>query len=267
MTHRELKFDILRLLQNSKLVDDSRLSQRHIGAKIHQYRADGIQKRYELKGEIEPIWLQNLGTPAVKTRTTTTSTVAATTSSETARKIPITIETITTPAKSYVEFTKINSADDPLVQGCDCILGKLRIPEIVSLPGSKGSTHDKGIYRVSMASRQIPYHPTTINRFYGFVHGSHRSMQNYYWKIGNDLYIHPYKKKGNIILILDNPLDAGITQDDPYPISYTLVEFIIMKLLTQDFNIEAKMAADAKNDAADTMIAMQQKLRSYNEDR
>jgi len=133
------------------------------------------------------------------------------------------------------------------------------MPEIVSLPGKRGSFHDRSIFRVATASRQLPYHPTSINRFYSMAKGSYRAKQKYYWKIANNLYIHPYMEKMSLLLILDNPLDAGITENDPYPISNTMLEYIVMKILTQDFNIEAKVAADLRNDATDALIALQQK--------
>lgn len=259
MTLKEITFDILRLLQKSKLVDDSRLSDRHIQYKIHQYRASGIRETFMQTGEIEPIWIQSLGTEAI-TDTTYSSTEPFYDRNKVLNPPTITATTTTTtPATSYVNFSKVNSADDVNLQGCDCIVGKYIMPEIVSLPGKRGSFHDRGIFRVSQASRQIPYFPTSINRFYSLVNGSYRAKHNYYWKIQNNLYTHPYKEKMSLLLILDNPLDAGITEDDPYPISNTMLEFIVMKILTQDFNIEAKVAADLRNDAADALIALQQR--------
>lgn len=232
-----------------------RISKRHIEYKIHQYRAIGIREVYYQRGEIEPIWLQNLGTKEVTKKVTKVTRVMAGTLSD-----KIEIDEVVTKASSTVTFEKINSADDINISECDCTIGRKEIPEIVSLPGRRGSMHDKGLYRVSTASRQQAYYPTTINRFYGFIKGTPRAEMNYYWKIGNILYIHPYRKQMNVILILDNPLDSGITERDEYPISQTLAEFIVMKILTQDFNIEAKMAGDLRNDAADVLLAAQQKL-------
>lgn len=264
MTLKEITFDILRLLQKSKLVDDSRLSDRQIQYKINQYRASGIRETFMQTGEIEPIWIQSLGAEAV-TETTYGVGIPIEPPKEeqgTTPTLPGEITattTTTTSATSYVTFSKVNSADDANLQGCDCIIGKYVMPEIVSLPGKRGSFHDRGIFRVSQASRQIPYFPTSINRFYSLVNGSYRAKHNYYWKIQNNLYAHPYKQKMSLLLILDNPLDAGITEDDPYPISNTMLEYIVMKILTQDFNIEAKVAADLRNDAADALIALQQR--------
>ena len=261
MTLKEITFDILRLLQKSKLVDDSRLSDRQIQYKINQYRASGIRETFMQTGEIEPIWIQSLGTEAVTdiTYTEEEPTIVATEDDKVTLPGAVTATTTTTTeATSYVTFNKVNSADDANLQGCDCIVGKYVMPEIVSLPGKRGSFHDRGIFRVSQASRQIPYFPTSINRFYSLVNGSYRAKHNYYWKIQNNLYTHPYKQKMSLLLILDNPLDAGITEDDPYPISNTMLEYIVMKILTQDFNIEAKVAADLRNDAADALIALQQ---------
>ena len=167
MTLKEITFDILRLLQKSKLVDDSRLSDRHIQYKIHQYRASGIRETFMQTGEIEPIWVQSLGVEAV-TSTTYTQTEPTVEPEEKITLPPVITATTTTTtnATSYVEFVKVNTADDVNLVGCDCTIGKYVMPEIVSLPGKRGSFHDRGIFRVSQASRQIPYFPTSINRFY-----------------------------------------------------------------------------------------------------
>jgi hypothetical protein len=39
-------------------------------------------------------------------------------------------------------------------------------------------------------------------------------------------------------------------------LSSTLAEYIVIKILTQDFNIEAKLAADLRNDATDALVAL-----------
>lgn len=245
--------------------------------KIHQYRSQGIQEEYKRNSEIEPIWLQTLGTAAVTstvmTREVLTSIVVQEQREEgdpdlkqeqllkevtEYKYVPVT--TTITPALNYIEFDKINSADDVNVSGCDCILGKKVIPSIVSLPGEYGSMHDRGLYRVASVSRQLKYYPTTINRFYSYVCGSSRAKHDYYWRIGNTLYIHPYRKMMSVILILDNPLSNGLLTTDQYPLSFTLAEYVIMKILTQDFNIEAKMAGDLRNDAADALISLQRDI-------
>jgi len=235
MTLREISKDILRILQKSKLVDDSRLSERHIRYKIHQYRSQGIRTVYEQKGEIEPVWLQSLG------------------SKEDSAGVTIT--------HSYSIFTKTNSADDITLKACSCTFGKFVLPPVVSLPGKRNGPSDNGVYRVSTASRQQNYFPISIDRFFDLVVGSFQANHNYYFRVGNVLYISPFKEKISLLLILDNPLDGDITADQEYPMSFTLAEFVVMKMLTQDFNIEAKIAADLRNDAADALIALQQKLQ------
>ena len=187
MTLKEITFDILRLLQKSKLVDDSRLSDRHIQYKIHQYRASGIRETFQQWGEIEPIWIQSLRTKATTTTEYEVGEVTEIPDPEPQEGQVVTISlpptvtasttTVSEPSEA-VTFTKINSADDPNIVGCDCIIGKFVMPEIVSLPGKRGSFHDRGIFRVSTASRQQPYYPTSINRFYNMVGGSYRAKQN-----------------------------------------------------------------------------------------
>ena len=216
-----------------------------------------------LELEIEPIWIQSLGTKATtKTEYEIGELPEPIPQEGTLIQPPPVVTSTTTTSvdeSAVVTFTKINSADDPNIVGCDCVIGKFIMPEIISLPGKRGSFHDRGIFRVSTASRQQSYYPTSINRFYNMVGGSYRAKQNYFWKIANTLYIHPYMEKMSLLLILDNPLDAGITENDPYPISNTMLEFIVMKILTQDFNIEAKVAADLRNDASDALIALQRR--------
>lgn len=232
MTLRELSFDIQRLLQNSKLVDDSRISERHINYKIHQYRARGIRETYEKNGEIDPAWLQIL-------------------SSASAGVI-----------HPYVVPTKINAADDASLTGSDCYMGKYTLPAIVSLPGQRGSMHDNGIHRVSAAGRKLKYYATTMERYFGMVKGSFRANHAYYFRVQNDLYMSPYRDKMSIAVILDNPLDNNITDTDTYPISYTLAEYIVMKILTQDFNIESKTIGDLREDAEDALIALRKQQQA-----
>ncbi len=48
-----------------------------------------------------------------------------------------------------------------------------------------------------------------------------------------------------------------MTNKDPYPLSFTLTDYIIMKILTQDFKIEESNVADVINDAKDQLVALQ----------
>ena len=117
MTLKEITFDILRLLQKSKLVDDSRLSDRHIQYKIHQYRASGIRETLQQWGEIEPVWIQSLGTKATTTTEYEVGDLPEPTPQDgiLVQQPPDVTSTTTTTSdqSSVVTFTKINSADDP----------------------------------------------------------------------------------------------------------------------------------------------------------
>lgn len=44
---------------------------------------------------------------------------------------------------------------------------------------------------------------------------------------------------------------------DPYPLSFTLTDYVIMKILTQDFKIEQSNIADIINDSKDQLLALQ----------
>ena len=249
MTLQELVKDIARLLQKSKLVDDSRISTRHLRYKVAQYRAQGIRETYIVRGEIEPIWLQPLGSIAAAEKKSVTGSQAG--------GVFETTPTIAPIRNSYSIFTETNSADDLSLPACNCPIGKLEIPPVVSLPGLHNMQSDNGVYRVSTASRQVKYYPITFDRFFQLEEGTSRQKHSYYFKIGHTLYISPFKEKVSVVAIWDDPLDAnGLLPTDEYPLSNTLTEYIVIKILTQDFNIEAKLAADLRNDATDALIAL-----------
>jgi len=268
---RDLQSDILLILSKSKLSKDFRIRERHIRFLINQYRSVAIRDQYKKTFQIEPTWLQDFG---------------------------------------KVIFTPINSADDPAIPTTSLNLGKFTIPTPVSLP------NDKGVFRVASTSKQKTYYPIEMPRFFELVEGSNRANFCYWFRVGNALYTSPCADQGNVVLILDNPLDGysfftenvqtgnlliGIqyvvtdgqiihntipyiigqtfvavntvftgngtvqyvnkkiprTIDDPYPMSLTMAEFVIIKILTQEFKLEKQEIADIKNDSSDQLTVLQ----------
>lgn len=65
MTLNEITYDLLRLLTHNKAGEDSRLNINNLQYKIHQYRAKKIEEIYRYTKEIDPIWIQNMGTMSV----------------------------------------------------------------------------------------------------------------------------------------------------------------------------------------------------------
>lgn len=266
---KDITSSIMLVLAKSKLSKDFRVEIRHIQFLVAQYRARGIREEYKRNMQIDPAWLQDLGT---------------------------------------VLFTEINSAEDPLIPYTSQKLSKLTIPQVVSLP------NDAGVYRVSGSSRQKRYFPITVDRFFSLVEGSIRNMFPYFFRVGTGLYLSELVDEGNVVLILDNPLDgyvlhsenvlsgnitagdtfmvsdgqiiyngvvvnanstfvgvlnittftgAGTVQynlqkrkmtiDDQYPMSLTMAEYIVIKILTQEFKIEPTEIGDIRNEGNDEL--------------
>lgn len=267
MSLKEIVSSIMLVLAKSKLSKDFRVNTRHIQFLVAQYRARGIREEYKRNIQIDPAWLQDFGT---------------------------------------VQFTEINSADDKAIPYTSQNLSKLTIPPIVSLP------NDAGCYRVVGSSKQKQYYPITVERFFSLVEGSVRNKFAYFFRVGNAIYLNQLVDQGNVVLILDNPLDGYVIQtenvlsgnitvgdsftvtngqviynsivynansifigiqnittysgtgtvqytnqkrsmtiDDEYPMSLTLAEYIVMKILTQEFKIEPTEIGDIRNEGND----------------
>lgn len=257
------------VLAKSKLSKDFRVSNRHIQFLVQQYRARGIREEYKRNMQIDPSWLQDFG---------------------------------------RVEFTKVNSGDDPLIPYTSMDLSKLTIPQVVSLP------NDAGVYRVNGSSKQKRYYPITVERFFSLVEGSIRNKFCYFFRVGTALYVNELIDEGNTVLILDDPLDGYIistekvlsgnitegnvyvvsdgqitynsivynsgaqftgvvnivdyigsgtvkflnqkrkmTIDDQYPMSLTMAEYIVIKILTQEFKLEPTQIGDIRNESQDEL--------------
>lgn len=268
---KEITDDLKLVLSKHQLSDDLKYDDRHLEYTVAKYRARGIRETFMRNGEINPTWIQDQG---------------------------------------VTETTKVDKDDDPAIASCNCVFGKIVIPTVVNLPDIKG------IYRVSSACRSKQYYRTTLERFMGFVDGSVRDNFNYFFTIGNAIYLHPYIKEANVQLILENPLEGEIlvthsiktgdleigsiytitsgsithnsvkyqkgddftavnadytgngvvkfkdqkrdfTKNDQYPIDHTMMEYIIMKILSQEFNIEERRIGDNRNDSIDETVRLQ----------
>ena len=268
----EIRSDIQLLLSKSTQSKNWRVPLPQIEYKIHEKRARGMREEAHRNEEwIDPTWIQDMGRMLV---------------------------------------TQVSSGDDPNVPEFCKNIGKVMIPQVVSLP------EDRGVYRISSSSRKEVYYPIEPARFFDIPEGHVTGMMGRYTRIGRALYMRPYKTEINALLILDNPLDGyvllttnvypgeltigdsftivsgsivhnsvtytagqtftavnadytgtGVVQYtlqkrkmtiyDPYPISFTLTDYVIMKILTQDFKIEQSNIADILNDARDQLQALQ----------
>lgn len=197
--------------------DDSRIRDEFLMSKAHTYRSGFIQEDFSKNRFLNPVWLQDL---------------------------------------KKLSTTKISSADDPSIADTSISLGKVTLPNLVSLP------EDIGLFRVAGSSKQAVYTPVGMNYLYLLLDIDPNTAlnQRLYYRIGNDILLYPYQTECNVVAILGNPLEgytieSGVKRNlkwtDQYPLDRDMAQKIIISILTKEFAIEMKMISDIKNDAQD----------------
>jgi len=271
------------ILKGSRLSKDTRIVDSFLLSRFNAYRSVEIRESYKRNQFMDPAVQQDMGLMMV---------------------------------------TEVPS-NDPLIGqiSSKTPIGKIHIPSIVSLPSDKGivSVHPPS----RLASLASQYYGTPYNTFGSKA--THKDYCNFNWytRIQNHVYIHPYKSEIRMILINDDPMDGyvlqtetpakdalifstdytlgesytvksgqvvhnGITQatgtsfiavnpnytgngvlkftnqkrkmtlEDDYPISYTMTEVIMMKILQKDFGLEKQEIADIRNNATDDSLLLKQ---------
>lgn len=268
---KDIRSDLLLILAKSTQSRNFRIHEDHIDYKIHEKRARGIHEESKRNNDmVDPNWLSEMGT---------------------------------------MDITLITTADDPSVpQECKEV-GKIVIPQVVSL------TENKGVYRVAGSSKKGNWHQKELPLFWDTFSLEGHIAQKFRWyaAVGTSLYLSNPERQANVTLVLYNPLDgfilrtANVTdleigeqyvvvggnithngivyytdgtftavntvftgggkvqyvnkkrrvnENDPYPIG-AIADYVIMKILTQEFKIEASEIGDIRNDNRDALLALQ----------
>lgn len=106
------------------------------------------------------------------------------------------------------DVTVVNSSDDPSVEQTSRCVSKFTLPDIVSL----GS--DRGVHRISTASRMVDFYQTTEENYYALMPGQVELKFNYWWRIGDAYYVSTSEKQVRPFLILGNPMDGFVLQTE-----------------------------------------------------
>jgi len=107
-----------------------------------------------------------------------------------------------------VKMSAVSSSDDPNVLDSKTTFGKAFVPAIIQM------TSDKGAYSVRTLSGEKAYIPTEYNKFWEIPKTGHiASCFNYFFRLGNAFYIHPYKSATKMLLILANPMDGFVVDN------------------------------------------------------
>lgn len=269
---RNIRSDIMLILQKSKLSVDSRLYKKHIEFLIHKYRAAYAYKDFLKTGEIDDDFLQDLG---------------------------------------VLVLSPVNSGDDPLVPFTSLQLGKLTLPPTVALPENKGvyrianASKLTEYYPIKMPRffelvpgsvlANFDYYFVVNNQLFvkycrdlinpvlvllnpmdGFI------MNSEYISSGNLIVGQSYTVynaqviyngtpylPGNTFIVVNGVLiftgigqvkltnmKRAMTLDDPYPIPSHLGAVIAMDILTKEFQIEPQEIGNMKNESQDQLTVL-----------
>lgn len=268
MTQRELVSDILLVGQGLKLSRDTRFRNRHIAFLADKYRARGMREQYSRTPEIESIWVQPMG-------------VLQTTP-------------INSADDPIVAFTskKLSKITLPPVVALPGEMGVFRIASAANLKRYYYTEFNMMMNMIEDSTEgKFQYYSKLLDSFYlspcadkvnvalilerpldGFVIQTERIAQDaliigtsytvYDTQIVSDSVSY---NPGNVFVATAKTYSGSgyvkctdgkrkMTEDDPYPMSLTLAEFVMIKIFSNEFEIEKNQLADAIDDAQDQTI-------------
>jgi len=209
------------------LEDDHDIEPNWLLYKINNYRSIFIEQDFAIRNEINPQWLQKFYRHTV---------------------------------------SKTNSADDPAIELTSITIGKLIIPELISLP------EDLGLYRVTGSSGIMQFQPIDFNTLMMKIECNEEKMGEYGYcsRIGTTLYIYPLCMEVQALLLAKNPLEVQIndngtlrtpTYSDSYPIDPLTAQRIIMEILTKDLALQERAITDITNDSQMQLKILKDEMR------
>jgi len=285
MTRSECIFDILTILTKASFTDDSRLEPDYIGYKIDEKRAKEIRDSYNRHQLIDPIWVQDYGafdTTEVnyaddKTFSFLNCKLAKATLPQTVsfynglasannlgdysfRSISGTEEYFfkqnsklmdllsdmptSHPLRKFAYYSKVGEARYFVSKNQDVVPEKLRAMLILENPldGFVFTTEnvtvlESGVSYIVM-SDQIMHNATMYNAGDTFT-----AVNTSFTGVGKVQYVNQKRPMKN---------------SDPYPFSKSQMEMVIMKLLTQEYGIEANRVAEIRNNSQDELKVLSQ---------
>ena len=272
MTLREIRSDILLIAQHSKVSKDKRLWEPHMDWMIHKYRAVGIRENYQKEGLIDPNWIQDLGIKKLNIIDAGEEVSIACSD----RQLGKVILPKVLPLKNHNGVIRVSgSSREKTYYDID-------VERFFDLDPSSLRAKFNYYFRIGDAFYLTPppqeAHFALIldNPMDGYFFDNTqqtviRPQTNYTVVDGAVTYNGTIYAQGNTFIgVFNVPSFTGngtvhfaqerrpITEDDTYPISFSLAEFIVTNVLMRDLEIESKKVADIKNDNADQLSMMQQ---------
>jgi hypothetical protein len=271
MTRKEIIYDILNILTRFSFGPDSRLEKDYIGYKIDQYRAVGIKQLFDAEGFIDPSWLQDYGITltTIVNRADDTSITHCDCSFSKIKLPPIVSLSDKTGRNNHMGVSRITSP---------CGTKKFyysSMDKFVSIP--KGHPQANFSYYIPVGNHYYfsnspkRVRPVLIlaNPLDGFVNENLNVMSGdlvvgkNYIAVGGQVLHNNVAYDIDEVFVAANTEYTGpgivqlaepkrpMTNDDEYPASQDLIKFVVLEILTKEFNIERSMASDIVNDGSD----------------
>jgi hypothetical protein len=161
------------------------------------------------------------------------------------------------------EVKKVTSADDPSITTTSIELGKVHLPNIVAIP------NDAGFVRLTGSSGILTFDPISYDTLMLKINFKEDKMGEfgYYTQIGNDVFLWPYVREVQAIIIPEDPFDIqvidpttkvlrdfGITDD--YPLDIDMCQKVIWEVLTKDLAYNDQQVKDIVNDSQNQLKVM-----------
>ena len=161
------------------------------------------------------------------------------------------------------EVKKVTSADDPSISVTSIELGKVHLPNIVAIP------NDAGFVRLTGSSGILSFDPVSYDTLMLKIMYKEERMGEfgYYTQIGNDVFLWPYVREVQAIIIPEDPFDIQIIDPttkvlrdfeitDDYPLDIDMCQKAIWEVLTKDLAYNDQQVRDIVNDSQNQLKLM-----------
>lgn len=154
-TKKQLVYSVLILADRFSRTDESRLDEDYVSYLVEQVRVSEILKEYNVTGIIDENWLIDFG---------------------------------------FYDMTKVNFADDPSVDFCECDITKTEIPATINLTSLGDGNLDLGLKVISVCGKvNYTYYPIEMWRMIPKEHI--RNKFPYYQRFGTSVYVNRLVEK------------------------------------------------------------------------
>lgn len=115
-----------------------------------------------------------------------------------------------------IPFHKVNKADDPSINCCECEIGKAFTPQTISFVNKDGN-QDLGIYSLISACGTKTYYPRRMSMWGYTPEGHTNNLFGSYARINTSLYTSKYNEKLRLIAFFHDPIDGKLIDSTPIP--------------------------------------------------